>query len=46
MNLILPDLSLPRYGTYTGIRQPDKPLVCLIPERLITCSKSLKRLVK
>ncbi|XP_060598342.1 uncharacterized protein LOC132752084 [Ruditapes philippinarum] len=25
MKFILPELSLPRYGTYTGIRQPEKP---------------------
>lgn len=27
MKVILPELALPRYGTYTGIRQPEKPWV-------------------
>jgi hypothetical protein len=32
MKFILPELSLPRYGKYTGIRQPEKSLVGLIPK--------------
>ncbi|XP_060577969.1 uncharacterized protein LOC132735083 [Ruditapes philippinarum] len=46
MKFILPELSLPRYGTYTGIRQPEKPWVGLIPVRFIRCSKCLKKINK